>query len=88
MTQSSNRWGRTAPGFDLGRLAEWLEVHLTPEIALLLTILVVAMVPFVRMGAVMSSWGPAGTRYGAVPADRAFAGFGSDTIMMFLGLLI
>jgi di/tricarboxylate transporter len=65
---------------------------LTPEIALLLTILVVAMVLF------SFEWVPADVvalgillalvLTGLVPAGRAFAGFGSDTVMMFLGLLI
>ena len=65
---------------------------MTPEVGLLLTILVVAMVLF------SFEWVPADVvalgillaliLTGLVPADRAFAGFGSETVMMFLGLLI
>ncbi len=65
---------------------------MTPEIALLLAILAVAVVLFsiewvppdaVALGVMLSL-----ILTGLLPAQRAFAGFGSDTVMMLLGLLI
>mgnify|MGYP000273483355 CR=1 FL=1 len=65
---------------------------MTPQIVLLLLILAVALV-FLSF-----EWVPADVvalgillalvLTGLVPADRAFTGFGSDTVMVFLGLLI
>jgi di/tricarboxylate transporter len=69
-----------------------LEALLTPQIILLLLILAAAVVFF------SFEWVPADVvalgillalvLTGLVPADRAFTGFGSDTVMVFLGLLI
>ncbi len=65
---------------------------MTPAILLLLAIIVVALVLFslervpadvVALGVMLSL-----ILTGLLPAERAFAGFGSDTVMMILGLLI
>ncbi|MFN2382985.1 MAG: SLC13 family permease [Gemmatimonadota bacterium] len=65
---------------------------MTPDIALLLGLLTVALVLFA------TEWVTADVTAltlmltliitGLLPADRAFEGFGSDTVMMILGLLI
>ena len=65
---------------------------MTPDIAICLTILALAVLAFawdrvpadvvalgVMLGVVVT---------GLLPADKAFAGFGSDTVMMILGLLV
>ncbi|MBI4447191.1 MAG: SLC13 family permease [Acidobacteria bacterium] len=65
---------------------------MTPDIALLLAILAIAVVLFslewvpvdvVGLGVMLSV-----IIAGLVPPNRAFSGFGSDTVMMILGLLI
>lgn len=65
---------------------------MTPEIALLLVIVAAAVVLFsleripadvVALGVMLSL-----ILTGLLPAEDAFAGFGSDTVMMILGLLI
>lgn len=65
---------------------------MTFQIALLFGIVVVALVLFawdhfspdvIALGVLLSL-----TLAGLVPADKAFAGFGSDTVIMILGLLI
>jgi di/tricarboxylate transporter len=65
---------------------------MTPQIALLLFVIVVALVLFsfewvsadvIALGLLLLL-----TLTGLVPADQAFAGFGSDTVMMLLGLFI
>jgi di/tricarboxylate transporter len=65
---------------------------MTPPIALLLAILVCALVLFtfewvsadvVALGLLLTL-----SLTGLVPADQAFAGFGSDTVIFLLGLLI
>jgi di/tricarboxylate transporter len=65
---------------------------MTPDIAICLTILVAAIALFVwdRIPADVISLGVmlAVVATGLLPADKAFAGFGSDTVMMILGLLI
>ncbi len=65
---------------------------MTPAIVLLLIILVIALILF------SLDWVPADVTalgvllalviLGLVPLDQAFAGFGSDTVMLILGLLI
>jgi len=65
---------------------------LTPDILLLLGILVVTLVLFSleRFPADVIALGVMLTLIvtGLLPAERAFSGFGSDTVMLFLGLLI
>ena len=65
---------------------------MTPQIAALLLILAAALVffSFERVPADVVALGLllALVLTGLVPAERAFAGFGSDTVMVFLGLLI
>lgn len=65
---------------------------LTPEIAVLLIILVVAIILFAteRVPVDVISLGVmvALVVTGLLTTEQAFAGFGSDTVMMFLGLLI
>jgi di/tricarboxylate transporter len=65
---------------------------MTPDIAICLTILALAVVLFawdrvpadvVALGAMLAV-----IATGLLPADKAFAGFGSDTVMMILGLLV
>ena len=65
---------------------------MTPEIAICLTILGLAVIAFawdrvpadvVALGVML---GVIAT--GLLPPDKAFAGFGSDTVMMILGLLV
>lgn len=65
---------------------------MTPQILLLLSVLAVALVLFwserissevVALGVLLSL-----AFSGLLPADQAFAGFGSDTVIMILGLLI
>jgi di/tricarboxylate transporter len=65
---------------------------MTPEIAICLAILVIAVALFawdrvpadvVALGAMLAV-----VATGLLPADKAFAGFGSDTVMMILGLLV
>ncbi len=64
----------------------------TPQIAILLAILVLAVVSFwwERVSADVTALGVLLTLVftGLLPADHAFQGFGSDTVMMILGLLI
>jgi di/tricarboxylate transporter len=66
--------------------------HMTPDIAVCLAILGVAIVLFawdripadvIALGVMLAVIGT-----GLLPADKAFAGFGSDTVMMILGLLV
>jgi di/tricarboxylate transporter len=65
---------------------------MTPEIATCLLILAAAVVLFAqdRIPAEVTAIGVmlAVIATGLLPADRAFAGFSSDTVMMLLGLLI
>lgn len=65
---------------------------MTPQILLLLALLAVALVLFwwERISADVTALGLllTLTLTGLVPAERAFAGFGSDTVIMILGLLI
>lgn len=65
---------------------------MTPEIAICLLLLTAAVVLFAwdRIPAEVTAIGVmlAVIATGLLPADRAFAGFGSDTVMMLLGLLI
>lgn len=65
---------------------------MTSQILLLLVLLAVALVMFwwERVSADVTAIGLllALTFTGLVPAERAFAGFGSDTVIMILGLLI
>jgi di/tricarboxylate transporter len=65
---------------------------MTPDIAICLTILVLAIVTFAwdRIPADVVALGVmlAVIATGLVPADRAFAGFSSDTVIMILGLFI
>ena len=65
---------------------------MTPDIAICLTILVVAILLFAwdRIPADVIALGVmlAVVATGLLPADKAFAGFSSDTVMMILGLLI
>ena len=65
---------------------------MTPEIAICLTILAGAILLFAwdRVPADVVALGVmlAVVATGLLSADRAFAGFGSDTVMMILGLLI
>lgn len=65
---------------------------MTPEIALLLSIVAVAVVLFAleRISADVIGLGIMITLIltGLLPPEEGFAGFGSDTIMMILGLLI
>jgi di/tricarboxylate transporter len=65
---------------------------MTPDIAICLTILALAVVLFawdrvpadvVALGAMLAV-----IATGLLPSDKAFAGFGSDTVMMILGLLV
>ena len=65
---------------------------MTPDIAICLTILALAVVLFawdrvpadvVALGAMLAV-----IATGLLPTDKAFAGFGSDTVMMILGLLV
>jgi di/tricarboxylate transporter len=65
---------------------------MTFEIALLFSIVVTALVLFwwdrfspdiIALGVLLSL-----ALTGLVPADKTFAGFGSDTVIMILGLLI
>lgn len=65
---------------------------MTPDIAICLTILMLAILAFawdripadvVALGVMLAVVGT-----GLLPADRAFAGFSSDTVLMILGLLI
>lgn len=68
------------------------ETAITPQIALLLLFIVVALILFsfewvsadvIALGLLLLL-----ILTGLVPADQAFAGFGSDTVMMLLGLFI
>lgn len=65
---------------------------MTPDIAICLAILVLAVVFFAwdRVPADVVALGVmlAVIATGLLPADKAFAGFGSDTVIMILGLLI
>jgi di/tricarboxylate transporter len=65
---------------------------MTAEIAICLTILAIAVALFAwdRVPADVVALGVmlAIIATGLLPADRAFAGFGSDTVMMILGLLV
>ncbi len=65
---------------------------MTPDIAICLAILVGAILLFAwdRVAADVIALGVmlAVILTGVLPADKAFAGFGSDTVMMILGLLI
>jgi di/tricarboxylate transporter len=65
---------------------------MTPEIAICLTILALAVLLFAwdRVPADVVALGVmlAVLATGLLPADKAFAGFGSDTVMMILGLLV
>jgi di/tricarboxylate transporter len=65
---------------------------MTPDIVICLTILVVAILLFAwdRIPADVIALGVmlAVVATGLLPADKAFAGFSSDTVMMILGLLI
>lgn len=65
---------------------------MTPDIALLLGLIAVGLVlfSFDRISSDVVGLGLLLTLVltGLLPADRAFAGFGSDTVMMVLGLLI
>ena len=65
---------------------------MTPEIALCLGILGCAILLFAwdRVPADVVALGVmlAVIATGLLPADKAFAGFGSDTVMMILGLLV
>ena len=65
---------------------------MTPDIAICLTILALAVVLFAwdRVPADVVALGVmlAVIATGLLPADKAFAGFGSDTVMMILGLLV
>ena len=65
---------------------------MTPEIATCLTILALAVLLFAwdRVPADVVALGVmlAVLATGLLPADKAFAGFGSDTVMMILGLLV
>jgi di/tricarboxylate transporter len=65
---------------------------MTPDIAICLTILAVAVLLFAwdRIPADVIALGVmlAVVATGLLPADKAFAGFSSDTVMMILGLLI
>ena len=65
---------------------------MTPDIAICLTILAVAVLLFAwdRVPADVVALGVmlAVIVTGLLPADKAFAGFGSDTVMMILGLLV
>jgi di/tricarboxylate transporter len=65
---------------------------MTPDIAACLAILVVAVLLFAwdRIPADVVALGVmlAVTAAGLLPVDKAFAGFGSDTVIMILGLLI
>jgi di/tricarboxylate transporter len=65
---------------------------MTPDIAICLTILALTVVSFawdrvpadvVALGAMLAV-----IATGLLPADKAFAGFGSDTVIMILGLLV
>lgn len=65
---------------------------MTPDIAICLTILGVAVLAFawdripadvVALGVMLAIIGT-----GLLPADQAFAGFGSDTVLMIFGLLV
>jgi di/tricarboxylate transporter len=65
---------------------------MTPDIAICLAILALAVLLFawdrvpadvVALGAMLAV-----IATGLLPADKAFAGFGSDTVMMILGLLV
>ena len=65
---------------------------MTPDIAICLAILALAVVLFawdrvpadvVALGAMLAV-----IATGLLPSDKAFAGFGSDTVMMILGLLV
>lgn len=65
---------------------------MTPDIAISLTILALAVLAFAwdRIPADVVALGVmlAVIVTGLLPADKAFAGFGSDTVMMILGLLV
>jgi len=65
---------------------------MTPDIAICLTILASAVLVFAwdRVPADVVALGVmlAVVVTGLLPADKAFAGFGSDTVMMILGLLV
>jgi len=65
---------------------------MTPDIAICLTILALAILTFAwdRIPADVVALGVmlAVIATGLLPADRAFAGFSSDTVLMILGLLI
>lgn len=65
---------------------------MTPQIAALLAVLVAALVLFslewVAADVVALAVLLALILFGVVPAERAFAGFGSDTVLVILGLLI
>ena len=64
---------------------------MTPEIAICPAILIdaFALLAWHRYSRSRRAWRHAGSDHnGLLPADQAFQGFGSDTVIMILGLLI